>query len=124
MKKVNKIKAVGYCRVSTPKQVKRCVVYCRTATENKNRSNNIQTEKCLGRARKDKCEITEVITDTGSGMNLKRKGVQELIKFVKEGKIDAVYSTDLCRLSRNLGDAEFLKELFKEYEVKLQLVNC
>lgn len=123
MKSIKKVKVIGYHRVSTPKQIKKCAIYCRTATEDNRRSNSIQGAKCLYEAKRDNCKVVKIIEDTASGMNLKRKGIQKLIKLVKGGEIDAIYATDLSRLSRNIGDSKFLIELFKEYEVELKLIS-
>lgn len=105
---------------------KLAVIYCRNAARNQvgqNRAIESQAEKCLAQAEIDGCKVIRTIKEIGSGMNQKRKGIQELIKLVKNNKVDVVYATDVCRLSRNFGNLEFLKELFKEYEVELKLIS-
>jgi predicted site-specific integrase-resolvase len=63
----------------------------------------------------------EVITDIGSGLNAKRKGLQRLIKKAQERRIVEVVVTYRDRLSRF--GVEYLEALFVMCSVRLTVVN-
>lgn len=59
----------------------------------------------------------EVITDVGSGLNANRKGLNKLIKYVIESKVDTVYIKYKDRLTRF--GYEYLEKFFESYDVKI-----
>lgn len=63
-------------------------------------------------------------TDPGvSGKDLKRPGVQDMLRAVREGRIQAVVVHKLDRLTRNIGDLHDLMMLFEKQNVKLVSVT-
>lgn len=110
MKEIRKI-AVGYCRVSTDDQA------------NNGLSIEVQESVCFAEMRKDGYEVFKIIKDEGiSGGSLKRKGIQEVIGLVEQGKINAVYTIHSDRIARNTYDYLGLRELFRSKDVILKCV--
>lgn len=102
------------------------IAYCRSATMNQSGCANTliqQQEKCLQKAKNDGHSKVKVITEVASGDSLMRKGMQALIKLVKQNRVDSVYVVDTERLSRNSMDFFSLKKLFDKYGVELKAVD-
>ncbi len=109
--KNNKI-AVIYCRVSTDKQAKQGL------------SMQEQARLCQEKAHQEGYSVLEVINDDGkSAGNLKRTGMQQLIKLSIEKKIDAVFTVHSDRIARNMQNYLYLKTLFRDNQVKLFFVQ-
>ncbi len=103
--------AVGYCRVSTDDQA------------NNGLSIEVQESVCFAEMEKDGYEVLKIIKDEGlSGGTLKRKGIQEVITLVEQGKINAVYTIHSDRIARNTYDYLGLRELFRSKNVILKCV--
>lgn len=112
MKKVNRNKIV--------------VAYCRSATIDQSGCRNTlkqQQEKCLQEAKSDGFRRVKVITEVANGSSLKRRGIQTLIKLVKENRVSSVYAVDIERLSRNTTDYFTLKRLFDRHGVELKIID-
>lgn len=103
--------AVGYCRVSTDEQA------------NNGLSIDVQELVCRKSMEEDGYEILKVIKDEGiSGGSLKRKGIQEVIGLVEQGKIHAVYAIHSDRIARNVLDHLYLRDLLRKKDVVLKFV--
>lgn len=63
------------------------------------------------------CEEVLIITDVGSGLNDKRKGLLQLMKLAKEGKITDITITDKDRLTRF--GFNYLSEFFSSFGVQI-----
>ena len=87
---------IGYCRVSSQKQ----------KDDLERQIENVRTYLLA------KGEPFEIISDIGSGINYKKKGLQELIKRISENKVEKVvilYKDRLLRFGFEL--VEYLAEL-------------
>jgi len=104
---------------------KPAIVYCRVSTDDQATTGiSIETQEnvCVEAAKKDGYQILEVIKDEGrSGGNLKRPGIQKLLKFVLAKEIGAIYTVHSDRLARNTLDHLNLMDLFRKNEV---ILNC
>lgn len=107
--------------------MKKCYIYARTATAtqlelSKGSSKAIagQLDECHSYAKKHGYNVLETFEDLGrSGNSLKRKALQQLLKYSKKHTIDAVIILNVARLSRNAVDfAEISTELGKK-DIKL-----
>lgn len=58
-----------------------------------------------------------------SGKNLKRKGVQAMFKAIEDGHVQVVVVHKLDRLTRNVGDLNYLIGFFEKHNVKLVSVT-
>ncbi len=104
--------AVGYCRVSTDDQADNGI------------SLDYQEEQCRNTARSDGYTEIIIIRDEGkSGKNLKRKGIQEVMKLAENKEISIVYVTNSDRLARNIKDHQDLRSLFRSNNVDLKYLN-
>lgn len=63
----------------------------------------------------------EIISDIGSGLNWKRKGIEKLLKEVIDGNIEEVICTHKDRLCRF--GFELIEILFKKFGTKLIILN-
>lgn len=106
-------KVVGYIRVSTEDQAKEGI------------SLVVQEEKILTYAKLWNLGSVEIIRDEGrSAKNLKREGVQEVIRLVKEGEVKHLIIYKIDRLSRDAVDLlTMVKELFKPENVQLHSIT-
>ena len=96
------MKAIGYVRVSTEKQVDFGV------------SLEAQSEKVRAMAVVQSAELAEVIVDAGeSAKSLNRPGMERLLSLVDAGAVDTVIIAKLDRLTRSVAD---LAELLKRFE--------
>lgn len=66
-------------------------------------------------------ESAFIITDNGSGLNDKRKGLQRLFKLARENKITDIYITNPDRLTRF--GYSYLIELFNQNNVTLHYLS-
>lgn len=86
--------------------------YARSSENDKQHLNNQITQLKNHYGKPD-----HIIKDGGSGLNEKRKGLQKLIKLVKNNQINEVYITHKDRLTRF--GYSYLEELFTEHNVKI-----
>ena len=103
--------------------MKKAIIYCRVSTEeqaNKGISIDAQERSCSKLATEQGYEIKEVIKDEGqSAGTLKRPGMQRLLKLIDENPPEAIFTLHSDRLSRDVKDHIFLKDLFKTKNIKL-----
>lgn len=88
-----KLRAVGYCRVSTEEQARDGI------------SLDAQLHKIKLYAELNGLELVEVISDELSAKSLQRPGVQRILSLVSRKQVDAVIITKLDRMFRNTVDA-------------------
>ena len=107
------MKVIGYVRVSTEEQAKEGI------------SLAMQEEKILTYAKLWNLGSVEIIKDEGkSAKNLKREGIQEVIKLVKEDAVKHLVIYKIDRLSRDAVDLlTLVKELFKPNNVQLHSIS-
>lgn len=97
----NKKLKVCYCRVSTPGQ-----------KDDLKRQVDFMT---------DKYPEHEMITDIGSGINFKRKGLQKIIRLAMNNKLDEIviaYKDRLCRIGYDL--IEFIINEFSNAKIVIE----
>ena len=104
------------------------VIYCRVSVEdfkNPGLSIDAQEIQCRRKAEEEGYSIMEVIIDDNrSGGNLKRPGIQRILRLIAEkNSIDAIYLVHKDRLSRNMADHIFLTDLFRKNKIILRSLN-
>ena len=98
-------KIIGYCRVSSPKQ----------KDDLKRQVENMELYLL------SKGKPFEIITDIGSGINYKKKGLKELLKLITQNKVEKVvvlYKDRLLRFGFEL--VEYIASL---YNCKIEIVD-
>jgi len=106
--KLNQMKAIGYCRVSTDKQADRGV------------SLDAQAEKIRAMSVVHNAELVDIIVDGGeSAKSLQRPGMEQLLALVDSRKVQAVIIAKLDRLTRSVKDLAELLERFERRGVAL-----
>jgi DNA invertase Pin-like site-specific DNA recombinase len=117
---------------STETRVVRCAVYCRKSTdeglEREFNSLDAQRESCEAYVTSQKHEgwivLPEVYSDGGfTGANTERPALQRILDDIRAGKIDAVVTYKVDRLSRSLLDFARLMELFEQHGVSFVSVT-
>ncbi len=102
------MKAVGYIRVSTDKQVEHGV------------SLEAQAEKIRAMAVVQGADLLEILVDAGeSAKSLDRPGMSRLRALVDSGAVQTVIVAKLDRLTRSVKDLAELLERFQKREVSL-----
>src|SRR5262245_2459240 len=105
---IARMKAIGYVRVSTDKQVDFGV------------SLEAQTEKVRAMAIVQGAEIVDVIVGAGeSAKSLNRPGMARLLSLVDDGAVDVVVIAKLDRLTRSVADLAVLLKRFERRAVSL-----
>lgn len=101
-KKKKSLKAAIYIRVSTVEQsdndfssLDGQLSQCKTWIEQKNTMGGIEGKKISD---------YEIYKDTKSGKDLKRPGIERLMKDASDGKFDLLIVTKIDRVSRSLQD--------------------
>jgi DNA invertase Pin-like site-specific DNA recombinase len=99
-----KLKAYGYCRVSTEEQAREGI------------SLDAQEQKIRTYAQLKDLELLEIIRDEGfSGKDLQRPGLQRLLNLIQGTEAEALVVYKLDRLTRNTSDLLLLiEEIFKK----------
>lgn len=98
-------KTIGYCRVSSSKQ----------------KDDLMRQEECLRQYLISKGKPFEIITDIGSGINYKKKGLQSLITLVIQHKVSLVvvlYKDRLVRFGFDL-----LEFIANQYDCCIEIVD-
>jgi len=131
MRQSKNARAPGRTDVSAHPLV-RCAVYCRKSTddglERDFNSLDAQREACEAYIASQKHEgwvaLPDVYSDGGfTGANTERPALQRMLDDVRAGKIDAVVTYKVDRLSRSLLDFARLMELFEEHGVSFASVT-
>ena len=114
------VKAVGYCRVSTEKQVHRRRSRGGTTDQLPGLSLEVQQEKIRAMAVVQGATLSEIIVDPGeSAKTLVRPGMVRLLALVEQGAIQIVIVAKLDRLTRSVKDLADLLEHFRRADVRL-----
>lgn len=95
---------------------KLCVIYCRVSTDKESQETSLerQQEELSQLARQLDYEILETYMDQHSGYDVEREGLLELLTFVKENDVDAVFIQDETRLGRGHARMAILHLLERE----------
>ena len=93
------------------------VIYTRVSTDKQTTSSQLASlrEYCARHAWQD----VQVITDTISGSKISRKGLDQLMKAVRAGKVDVVLCYNLDRLGRSLSHLVQVLGEFTAHKVAL-----
>lgn len=94
--------------IEVKKEVKKNFIYCRVSSYDRKEDLARQVEFL-----QSKYPLYEVITDIGSGINFKRKGLKKLIKLAISNELNEVVITFKDRLCR-IG-YELIEFIFKDY---------
>lgn len=101
----------------------RVALYTRVSTERQSQegfSLEAQHDQLIAHINTHNMQLFKVYSDPGvSAKNLKRPGVQEMIRDLKDGLFDAVIVHKLDRLTRNISDLYDLIELFNKKGIQL-----
>ena len=91
------------------------VVYCRVSTEKETQETSLirQEEELIEFAEMQGYEVAQVFTDQHSGYDIERDGLLDLLTFVKENEIKAVFVQDETRIGRGNGRMAVLHLLQK-----------
>ncbi|MEI6512868.1 MAG: recombinase family protein [bacterium] len=96
-------------------------IYCRVSTEEQATDNNysLENQEMKGKdcAKIKEWHVAEITKDVASGKDTNRPGYQELLKAIKNGRIDVVVVYRLDRLSRNVRDIYDFLDLIKTHDV-------
>ncbi|WP_249660072.1 YneB family resolvase-like protein [Lysinibacillus fusiformis] len=78
------------------------VVYCRVSTEKETQSSSLerQQEELVRYAKEQGYEVKGVFKDKHSGYDVEREGLLEMLDFIKEKEIKALFVQDETRLGR------------------------
>ena len=104
--------AIGYCRVSTEDQAKEGV------------SLDNQKSKIEAYCQLKDLELTEIVADAGiSAKNLKRPGVQKVLRLARKKQVDAIVVYKLDRIFRSTTDALEITKLFEKWGVSFHSIE-
>jgi len=107
------VRAVGYIRVSTEEQARHGI------------SLDMQRAKIEAYAALEGMQLLGIVADEGlSGCSIKgRPGVQEVLRLVREKRVDAVVIFKLDRLARNTVEALGIAQLMERKDVGLHSIS-
>ena len=104
--------AIGYCRVSTEDQAKEGV------------SLDNQKSKIEAYCQLKDLNLSEIVEDAGiSAKNLKRIGVQKVLRLARKKQIDAIVVYKLDRIFRSTTDALETTKLFEKWGVSFHSIE-
>ena len=104
--------AIGYVRVSTEDQAKEGV------------SLDNQKSKIEAYCQLKDLELSEIVEDAGiSAKNLKRPGVQKVLRMARKKKIDAIVVYKLDRIFRSTVDALETTKMFDKWGVSFHSIE-
>ena len=104
--------AIGYVRVSTEDQAKEGV------------SLDNQKSKIEAYCQLKDLELAEIVEDAGiSAKNLRRPGVQKVLRLAKKKKIDAIVVYKLDRIFRSTTDALETTKMFERHGVSFHSIE-
>jgi predicted site-specific integrase-resolvase len=97
---------------------KRVCIYCRTA-QNDQASLDFQVKQLTNFAKQKGLEITKIVSEFGSGLNLNRDGLIKIMKVAKSKQADMILTRDVSRISRDtLYSLKFIENIHKYIEFK------
>lgn len=99
-------------------QKTRVLIYCRLA-HNDSMVMECQKDYLRRWAAESGYTVEDVITEVGSGIQLDRPGLTEVMRAVQEKRMDALVVRKLDRLARRSMDAYHLMEALKEKGIDL-----
>ena len=99
-------------------QKTRVLIYCRLA-HNDSMVMECQKDYLRRWAAENGCTVVGEITEVGSGIQLDRPGLAEVMRAVQEKRMDALVVRKLDRLARRPLDVYRLIELLKEKDIDL-----
>ncbi|PZX07766.1 DNA invertase Pin-like site-specific DNA recombinase [Psychrobacillus insolitus] len=90
-------------------------VYCRVSTDKETQETSLirQEEELIQFAEMQGYEVAQVFTDQHSGFDIERDGLLDLLTFVKENEITAIFVQDETRIGRGNGRMAVLHLLKK-----------
>jgi predicted site-specific integrase-resolvase len=97
-------------------QEKKKIAYCRVSS--KKQENDLERQKDFFRLQFPDYEL---VTDIGSGINFKRKGLQTILERSMQGDISEIMVTHKDRLCRF--GFELLEWIFKKYNVTINILD-
>lgn len=91
------------------------VIYCRVSTEKESQETSLirQEEELLEFAKLKNYEVEKIFLDQHSGYDIEREGLLDLLEYVKENEIKAVFVQDETRIGRGNGRMAVLHLLQK-----------
>ena len=91
------------------------VIYCRVSTEKESQETSLrrQEEELLEFATLNGFEVERVFIDQHSGYDIEREGLLDLLAYIKENEIKAVFVQDETRIGRGNGRMAVLHLLQK-----------
>lgn len=99
-------------------KTKTAVIYARTSGEDAFSIDN-QVNECNNYIKQNGFQKLAEFKDNGSGNDLKRQGLKDLIKFAKKNKPDVVIINSVDRLSRNTTDFISTKSLLSGFGIEI-----
>lgn len=97
------------------------VIYCRESTKNQAESLKNQEEKIKEFCIANGIKIDKIISEFGSGLNYKRKGLLELLELITKNSVENLiiyYKDRLVRFGY-----ELFEELSKKYNFKILVID-
>ncbi|WP_144511274.1 recombinase family protein [Bacillus sp. FJAT-22090] len=93
----------------------KAVIYCRVSTEKETQESSLkrQEEELVEFAQKQGYYVSEVFTDQHSGYDIQREGLLDLLTYVKDQEIKAIFVQDETRIGRGNGRMAVLHLLQK-----------
>ncbi len=107
-------------KTTTKGAKKTAIIYCRVSTGSIGNP-QLVSQELAGRkyAKKAGYEVIKVISEVSSGTNPKRKGIETCLIFIEEHKVDAIFVSDVSRISRKNSEVELLQFILAEHGVAL-----
>lgn len=104
------------------KQNKVFVIYARVSSHEPKEKGDLERQiEYLKKLIPWESEEVKVIRDVGSGLNDKRKGLQELMEWIREKRVTDIAVTDKYRLTRF--GFHYLEEFAKSFGVRIRVLN-
>ncbi|SES34494.1 recombinase family protein [Psychrobacillus sp. OK032] len=93
----------------------KAVIYCRVSTEKETQESSLtrQKEELMEFAQDKGYEVCDVFTDQHSGYDMEREGLLDLLAYIKEFDIKAIFVQDETRIGRGNGRMAVLHLLQK-----------
>jgi len=99
----------------------RAFVYCRVSTQEQAESDHYslanQEQRCREYIKHKSWQLVKVLKDVASGKSAQRESYQELLRAIREQRVDVVVVYRLDRLSRSVVDIYNVLELFRSRDV-------
>ena len=110
-------------------KMKNAVIYARVACVSQDdncNSINLQKQLCKDYCKKENLKVERIFSDNrASGLDIKRKGLVKLFKYLKKNKGDISYLVvrNFDRLTRSMVDASFLIKELESLGIKLKSID-